>query len=691
MPTNQNISVRSDTLSNLIRDIENGNFRIPQFQREFVWNRGKIAELFDSIYNEYPIGSFFLWKAEKEFNNLFRATVNLGVKPIDEHDNVSFILDGQQRTTSLYVALRGMTLTHNNNSTIDYTWVVFDLAEKKFTVRRPNNKRYVSVSDIWGPDALDLLDQIEPDHRDAFKSCWKVLQTYPVSIVEVRDKKLHEVCKIFQRINQAGKRLERFDMIAAMTFTVDFDLRERFKSDVLAPLSDKRFGKIAPVIATQLMALNKVGSCTERDEYGLKTEDIKDMWDETVKATLLGADMLRSNFGVINSSYLPYDAVLTLLAYYFLKSKKRAIAPEHFEWISEWFWRSSFGTRYGAGGPSRISQDRILFDALLSGKPEAIKIPINLLAADLIKIKMTQTRGAIRNAFLCLLATKDPIHLENNSRLDLINNISGFTSNEKHHIFPKSHLDKSGIIGANLHALPNFCYLPAELNNRISDTDPSVYFKDLENKNDRLKETLKHHLIPDPNECGIPENDYFKFLNSRARLILDEISRKCGEITTPREDERQKEIEKVEIQIRDLIDIKLTNLHGRDYWDISMPQEICVEVSKRIDRDMQKLPNFDEAALKLSRKRLDYCNVMEYLKIIESKTNWSIFEPVFRKRGEIQRYLLDFSDYRNTIMHNREMQKLVRMKGETALVWFSSVLEEHDTNTDDFDPNIDDN
>ena len=102
----QSIEVRPIPLTNLIADVASGRYRIPQFQREFVWSKSKVIELFDSIYGEYPIGSFFLWKAGREHNFLFRHAVELNIPPVKPDDDVSFILDGQQRITSLYVAPR---------------------------------------------------------------------------------------------------------------------------------------------------------------------------------------------------------------------------------------------------------------------------------------------------------------------------------------------------------------------------------------------------------------------------------------------------------------------------------------------------------------------------------------------------------------------------------------------------------
>src|SRR5687768_1211045 len=93
----QNIRVVSDLMRNLILRVGSGEYRVPQFQREFVWEKQRVIELFDSIYKEYPIGSIFLWKAGREHNHLFRHSVELNIRPIEDDEDVYFILDGQQR------------------------------------------------------------------------------------------------------------------------------------------------------------------------------------------------------------------------------------------------------------------------------------------------------------------------------------------------------------------------------------------------------------------------------------------------------------------------------------------------------------------------------------------------------------------------------------------------------------------
>ncbi len=86
-----------------------------------------MAELFDSIYKEFPIGSFFIWRAGREHNDLFRHAVELDLPPVKPNDDVAFILDGQQRITSLYVTLNGMQVQGT-----DYSKICFDLQDEKF-------------------------------------------------------------------------------------------------------------------------------------------------------------------------------------------------------------------------------------------------------------------------------------------------------------------------------------------------------------------------------------------------------------------------------------------------------------------------------------------------------------------------------------------------------------------------------
>ena len=667
MVTNaRNIEVRPTTLQNLLAEVANGNYRIPRFQRRYVWKQSKVVELFDSIYWEFPIGSFFLWKAGRGRSHLFRQASALGVRDVTDDDDVTFILDGQQRITSLYATLNGLTIGNT-----DYSKICFDLLDERFTYRDAGSRvRYVPVCEIWGGDVLAIGRELEQQHFERLSRLYSGLRSYPISLVEVKDKTLSEVCGIFQRINQGGKRLDRFDLITAMTFTEDFDLRERFQTDITVPLKEAGFGEIAPTSATQLLALVVKGSCTESNEFDLKTSDVVEVWAECVKGFALAADLLRKNMGVMEARYLPYEAMLTLLAYYFVISKKRQPDASQLRWIKYWFWRSTFGTRYGSAVATTMSRDRELFDLLHEGSQPNLTQRVELDADDLVRTKMTSTRSAIRNGFLCLLAINRPVNLAQNAELDLTGiTISSLTEKQKHHIFPWAHLRDDGKYSSSIHALPNFCFLPADLNKQISADAPSDYFSRLANGNPDFDTALKRSLIPDPNSSGIPENDFLKFLRARSGVILDEIQRVCGQLDRPADTERATRLGAVEVALRDLIDDVMESVMGPAYWKKkAIPRDVKDAATTKAERELG-LTNLEELP---ARKLLDLCYFSDYEKIINK--NWQLFADQFGQKDQFRHHMKAIVQFRNSVAHNKPIEGLALAEGETALIWLETML-----------------
>ena len=57
MSKNIQVKPQVNILIKFITDIEEGKFKIPTFQRDFVWGSKEKIDLFDSISKGYPIGS----------------------------------------------------------------------------------------------------------------------------------------------------------------------------------------------------------------------------------------------------------------------------------------------------------------------------------------------------------------------------------------------------------------------------------------------------------------------------------------------------------------------------------------------------------------------------------------------------------------------------------------------------------
>ena len=109
---------KSSSILQVIKDIEKKLFYQPALQRKFVWRKYQIELLFDSIMRGYPIGTFLFWRLHKdnaanyvfyEFLKKYDDRNPYNEKKLGEYllDEIVGVLDGQQRMSSLYVALQG--------------------------------------------------------------------------------------------------------------------------------------------------------------------------------------------------------------------------------------------------------------------------------------------------------------------------------------------------------------------------------------------------------------------------------------------------------------------------------------------------------------------------------------------------------------------------------------------------------
>lgn len=90
-------------LGSLLKEVETGKIQLPDFQRGWVWEDERIRGLLDSISRRFPIGAVMTLEAGGEIN--FKTRLVEGVKGNPADAPQQFILDGQQRLTSLYQTL----------------------------------------------------------------------------------------------------------------------------------------------------------------------------------------------------------------------------------------------------------------------------------------------------------------------------------------------------------------------------------------------------------------------------------------------------------------------------------------------------------------------------------------------------------------------------------------------------------
>ena len=97
-------SIEKEFLRALLDDVAEGSAQLPDFQRGWVWPERNIASLLASISQGYPVGTVMMLRTGGPVR--FKQRPVEGAEPAPGVQPERLILDGQQRLTSLFQALR---------------------------------------------------------------------------------------------------------------------------------------------------------------------------------------------------------------------------------------------------------------------------------------------------------------------------------------------------------------------------------------------------------------------------------------------------------------------------------------------------------------------------------------------------------------------------------------------------------
>jgi hypothetical protein len=86
----------------------------------------KSAALIDSIVKGYPVGTFIFWATKERLRHI-RDIGSKNLPPPKDGETASYVLDGQQRITSLYATLRGLRVGRDSGQTDDFSKIYIDL------------------------------------------------------------------------------------------------------------------------------------------------------------------------------------------------------------------------------------------------------------------------------------------------------------------------------------------------------------------------------------------------------------------------------------------------------------------------------------------------------------------------------------------------------------------------------------
>jgi hypothetical protein len=447
-------------VSDIIRQV-NRDIYLPAIQREFVWGTDRVERLFDSIMADFPIGSFLYWKLEQKHKDDWPVYEFVRDFDAESPDNqpanmagitkdITLVLDGQQRITSLFVGLRGSYRyfryrwreTHlylnllkppvpneDNPEELTYEFAFRENADPSdgkpqlwYSVGRILD--FEDAEDAKRDMKSQLAGLPEEQQENANKLIGRLHNRIHTTLVgnyyEEKSQEYEKVLQVFVRANSAGQPLEYSDLLLA-TATAKWetlDARKEFH-DFTKSINETGTGynfgkdfvlKASLYLTDSLPIQYKVKNFTRPN-----LRKIEANW-EKVKESLATTVRLISRFG-FNTKNVVAPLVLLPIALFLLKRGNRtfdtsssgADADAQVA-IRRWFVFSTLKNAFGGSSDTILARLRDLLKDCGPDSPfpasnlyKALDIEPHLNTAEIDRILGSGYQGRYTNVVLSLL------------------------------------------------------------------------------------------------------------------------------------------------------------------------------------------------------------------------------------------------------------------------------------------------
>ncbi len=380
---NTPISIKPEReyLHEILKRMHSGAYAIPLFQRDFVWEKKQILDLFDSISKGYPIGSILLWHPHDK-NKRSRSKSIVGDEIFDNPDLDYFILDGRQRLTTFYGCL------YEQNEPNEKFKVFYNLESEIFEYSTAAKKPVylVSLPDLY--DTFKLLDKLQeiqetiPDRELArtyimrAKKMNSVFQGYQIGELLLENYTLEEAGTVFARINSKGTDISKVSMLQALFYKEGQNV---LFSDWIAEIKTK-LGRWGFDRLKEDDILNCCYRYSNIDFYDNNLMDKIDKFDnlnqldfihkldEIEENLMREAEFLHNECGVVSWRMLPYARQWVILAGAF-KEKKNLSESDKQE-LKKWFYYTTVCQSFMNSSMSVVRAQARRFDNFINGESD---------------------------------------------------------------------------------------------------------------------------------------------------------------------------------------------------------------------------------------------------------------------------------------------------------------------------------
>lgn len=524
-----------ERIDELAHRIITGDILLPRFQRDFVWERGQVIELLDSIAKNYPIGSVLLWLSKLRLQSE-RTIADLRISERKIEYPINYLLDGQQRLSTICGALYWDGKDRNS------PWnIVFNLRNESFehldTVDDPPlhqirmNKLPDAARFFAHVASLATLDAVDKDDlKTRAEALFARFKDYKIATVTLGDMPLNDVAPIFERINSTGTRLTVVDLMRAATWSEEFDLIDTIDGEVLETIAERGFGGIdRKVILRNISAAAGGGFSVESIDTlrAKKADELKEAAKSTVEAYRRLTDFLRDEIKAPTDGIVPYANQFVVLAELF-RLLPRPNASQ-FNEIRQWFWGTTLTSYFSGWNTGQMSTDQSAVREFAASKADKIIYVSPRPTSDIWIVRQFRANNAHAKMLGLMLAQRGPRDLVTGQQVTLEAALSWSNNREYHHIVPAAFLKRSRTPSARINCVANFALLSSASNKHISDTKPSIYFRELEQRHgEGLGDILNSNLIsPAAFDAGL-RDDFEAFLMARSATLQEYALSLCG-------------------------------------------------------------------------------------------------------------------------------------------------------------------
>lgn len=550
----QEIKIRS-----LVDKVVNGELRLPEMQRRYVWRAVKVRDLLDSLYRGYPSGTILVWETDQDIH---QRGLQIKAKKSSVYSSSLLLLDGQQRLTSLTAILSGspihvrnkpkpieilfnldhpeslyeeMTgsdldeedenedLEDENDNDEDSDNFMEELRKRTFVVASKRLKslpNWVSVSEIFHKTERQLLkpldiqsDELYDKYAERIKAV-KAIEDYNYTM-EILDRKMsyEEVTEIFVRVNSLGAKLRGSDLALAQItsrwrgFMLE---QENFAKE----FEDNQDYLTETGIMTKALIVFATNQCRFKTVSKISVEELEVAWSKTKIGLRYAINLIQQNVKIKNLNLLSSPFLIIPIAYYAV-IKKEKLTESEVRRLLQWFYVAHMKGHYSMGSSETFLDSDI---SALSQDKDLKKLH-QYLKNHIYNYQVGEDEISGKNrrspffSLLFFIMKQNQIKDWNTGIVISEKMVGKAHALQFHHIFPKARLRESGFERKAINDIANLAFISGRTNRKISDSDPSKYLKGIESK------YLKGQRIPtNPNLWSIKNYDEF-LANRRIQLV----------------------------------------------------------------------------------------------------------------------------------------------------------------------------